>query len=1054
MVDTLFAVLSPEYSGLLIAGVLLVVFVLLFRVSRGTLKRALFGVLSLGSLVLAIGSVTHLLRVAAVKRDHPPPGELFDVGGYRMHVLAEGPDSGGPPVVWLGGGHAGGLVMMHLHDLLKERARSILVDRPGSGWSEVGPFPRTTALEVEEVLAALRASGEPGPYIFAGHSFGGLLSINIARRYPEETAAIAMLDATPLDVIFYGLDRTGLSTYRDSMITGGLRRLFGFYQTPPDNGSPMDALFRLYIQAGQNFSTASIFEELTPEGLIDRAFETVVFDGELGDLPLYLIAPGDDPTTQPYAESVAGAGEKADRFVAFLKATRERYMATTSNATRIYTPAGTGHVFPDQEPQFVVDTLLDIVGRHGGTPAEAGASYEALTTRWPGPYGGLPPVDLATPADVEAAFRRAVEEKSREVDAIASNPAPPTFENTIEALDRSGVALSRIQALLGIFVSTATSEEWGKVAGQTAPLSATLESEIAHNAELFARVQTVYEALPASAPDEQASRLVSVIRERMLHQGAALSDEQKARLGELNGKLAELRTTFARNASMDEAKQVVFVEDPARLNGLPEPQLAAAKKAAEDKDRPDAWAIPISRPSVWPVLTNVDDRSLRQEVWRLWAKRGGNDGELDNRPVTSEILKLRGEKAKLLGYPTFAHYQTSVRMAGSPETAMDLMMSAWERLLIVTENDLAKLQAIADTEGADFTLQPWDRLYYAEKYRQQTFNLSAEDVLPYLSMDNVIDAMFHTAKEVYGFSFRELDDVAVVSPDIRVFEVSRAGEVTGVIWMDLYARPGKGPASWASQYRAASDLTGRSLPLVALHSAAQKPDGDGLALLPWERANVIFHEFGHTLQTLSNTSAYPSLGALNAPWDFIEVPALLHERWLIDGGLLERFARHHETGEPIPADLLARLKQSLNYDRVFSATLNFLGTSIVDMRLHLLADGRDIDVVATEKAVLEELKMPQAVDLILYSPHAFHTFATEQYPAAVYTYLWSDVIAADIGSVFLDAPGGLYDQEVAAAYRDQILDPGNAVDVATAVRRFLGRDPDPDALMRRFGLLP
>ncbi|MEM9534017.1 MAG: alpha/beta hydrolase, partial [Pseudomonadota bacterium] len=362
--DFLFSLLSREYSGLVIAGVLLLIFVLLFRLSGGVIKQSLFGLLSLASLALAIGAVTHLVRLASVKRDHPPPGQLVDVGGYQMHVLAEGPESDAPPLVWLGGGHAGGLVMMHLHDMIKDRTRSVLVDRPGSGWSDVGPFPRTTALEVEEVLTALRTAGEAGPYIFAGHSFGGLLAINIARRYPEETAAVAMLDATPLDVIFYGLDRTGLGTYRNSVITGGLRRLFGFYTTPPDNGAPMDALFRLFTSAGQSFSTASIFEELTPEGLIDRAFETVVFDGELGDLPLYLIAPGDDPTTQPYAEAVAGPGAKADRFVAFLKATRERYMDTTSNATRIYTPEGTGHVFPDTVPEFVVATMLDIVDRH------------------------------------------------------------------------------------------------------------------------------------------------------------------------------------------------------------------------------------------------------------------------------------------------------------------------------------------------------------------------------------------------------------------------------------------------------------------------------------------------------------------------------------------------------------------------------------------------------------------------------------------------------------------------------------------------------------------
>lgn len=1047
--DTVFSLLGKEYSGLIIALVALLIAVILVRSLRGRLARAAAAVAALVSFALALGAVFHLVRVGSIKSDHPPPGVMVDVGGYELHVLAEGPKNSAPPVVLFAGGHAGGLAVMHLHDEMKTQVRSILVDRAGSGWSDTGPFPRTTALEVDETMRALKAAGEEGPFVFAGHSFGGLLAINIARRHPDATAAVAMLDATPLDVIFYGLDRAGLSGFRDMMLWKGLRHLFGLYRTPPQDESNMSTLLRLNIQAGQNFATASIFEELTADGLIDRAFETTVFDGELGDLPLYLIAPGDDPTTAPYAEMIAGAGPKAARFIAFLKATRERYLATSNNSTRIYAPEGTGHNFPDQEPQFVVDTLVDIANRHGGQPA---AVDERLTTRWPGPYGGVPPVDLATPTAVEAAFRAAILEKSAQVEAIAANPEPPTFENTVLALDRSGVALARIQALLGIFLSTASDEDWAGVGAATAPLAAELDSDVAHNAQLYQRIDAVHQGLPESSLGPDEKRLVAVIRERLLHGGAALSDADKAELKRINARLAELRTTFARNANQDEATLVVFVQDQQRLDGLPEERLQAAKAAAEQREQPDAWAIPIARPSVWPLLTNVHDRTLREEVWRQWVTRGGNDGERDNGPVMTEILRLRGEKARLLGYPSFAHYQTATRMAGDPDTAMQLMMAAWRRLLAVTTDDIAAMQKIADEEGADFSLQPWDRLYYAEKYRQQTFDLSNAEVLPYLTLDNVLQAMLYTAEQVYGFTLQELDSIPVVSPDIRVYEVSRDGKVAGVIWMDLFARPGKGPASWASQYRSASDAEGRSLPLVALHSAVQTPADGEDALLPWERANVIFHEFGHTLQTLSNAAAYPSLGSLHMPWDFIEVPSLLHERWLIDGGLLQRFARHHETGEAMPPELIDKLKRSLNYDRVFSATLNFLATAIVDMRLHLLADGREIDAESVEKRVLAELQMPQAVDLILYASHAFHTFATEQYPAGVYTYLWSDVIAADIGSRFLSAPGGLYDAEVAAAYRGKILDRANGVDAAAAVREFLGRDPDPDALMKRFGL--
>jgi len=291
--------------------------------------------------------------------------------------------------------------------------------------------------------------------------------------------------------------------------------------------------------------------------------------------------------------------------------------------------------------------------------------------------------------------------------------------------------------------------------------------------------------------------------------------------------------------------------------------------------------------------------------------------------------------------------------------------------------------------------------------------------------------------------------IPVVSPDIRVFEVSRGGEVTGLLWLDLYQRTGKGPSSWASEYRTAENFRGEVLPLVALHSAVPPKPGHAPSLIPWERANVIFHEFGHALHMLSNRAPYPSLGSVAVSWDFIEVPSLLNERWLMDRNELRQFARHHETDEPMPEDLIDRIEASQKHDRVFSATLNYLGTAIVDMQLHLMADGRAIDAVAEEKRILEKLQLPQAMDLTLYAPHAFHTF-TREYAAGVYTYLWSDVIAAEIAEVFLAAPGGLYDQTVAGRYFSTILSAGNKYAPAEAVRQFIGHDPRPDALMRRF----
>jgi len=1075
IINKLFAFLSLDYSGLVIALFLLMVAVLALRLSLSRPLAWLFRLLAVVAIVLAVGAVTHLFRVSRIDAQFPPPGKMVDVGGYRMHVFAEGPKEGagaGPAIVWFPGSHSASVGFYDFHKSVRDQVRSIMVDRPGSGWSDTGPFPRTTAREADEVVRALDAAGEKGPFIWAGHSFGGLLAANIARRYPEKTAAVALLDPTPLDVLFYGADKKGLASWHRLAFWAGVRRIFGLYWfTPPPKAAsgepaqpsddaqsgkalaleenPEAVVLSVETHAGVSFANASILEELAAHGLVDRAWDTVVFDGELGDLPVYLIAPGEDASTAPYAEQVLGPGPEADRFARFLAATRERFLAASSKAKRIYAPAGTGHNFPAQAPEFVTQTLLRIARDVSGSTKIDDTSYHELTTEWPGAYGGLPPVDLATPATLEAAYRRAVEEKRAEVRAISQNPEPPTFENTVAALEGSGPALARIQPLLGIFTNTNSNPEIAAVAARIAPLAAELEDEIAHDEKIFGRVEAVYAGLPGSAPTPEARRLVAAMRENMRHSGAQLDTAGKGRLETINGRLAELVTEFQQNVAGDEGLLAVFIEDESGLDGLTDAEKTAAKAAAEKRDRPDAWAIPIARPTVWPFLTHAKSRALREEVWRKWSTRGSNPGDNDNRPVMNEILKLRGEKAKLLDFPTFAHYQTSTRMIGTPEAAMELLTRTWNLLMEPTLEQITELQAIANAEGADFEIQTWDRLYYGEKLRQEKFKLDAEAVKPYLELKNVVDAMFWAAGESFGFAFRELEGVPVISPDIRVFEVSRHDKVLGVLWVDLFQRQGKGPASWASEYRTASALHGEVLPLVALHSAVPQALDDGPVLVPWERANVIFHEFGHALHMLSNSAAYPSLGSTHVPWDFVEVPSLLNERWLMNRKVLKRFMLHYETGEPMPDELIERVERAAKHDRVFSATLNFLATAIVDMRLHLLADGRDIDAMAEEKRILQELQLPPAIDLILYVPHAFHTFSGE-YAAGVYTYLWSDVIAADIAEAFLAAPGGLFDPEVAERYRSMILSVGNTVPPAQAFREFRGRDPDPDALMRRF----
>jgi len=713
-----------------------------------------------------------------------------------------------------------------------------------------------------------------------------------------------------------------------------------------------------------------------------------------------------------------------------------------------------------RRPGWLSDRLIAVALACAVTalPAQQGVAaadddLAELTTDWPGPYGGLPPVDRAPPARLETAYRKAIESKRQEIRAITSISQPPTFENTIVALEESGKALERARALLGIYTATASTDEVRAVAARVTPLGAGLDDEIEHDANLFARVDLVFAGLPDSAPTPEARRLVRVLRDRMAYGGATLGASQKVRLQRINEELAALTARFDQNVAREEESLAVFVNDEAQLQGLSEAQRQAAKAAAQARGRADEWAIPIQRPTVWPVLTRADSRALREQVFRLWITRGDHRGQYDNAPVMKDILRLRGEKAKLLGHPSYAHLATSQRMAGTPEVALGMMRRAWDLLLPKTQAELARLQALADAEGGGFKLEPWDRLYYAEKLRQRELHLDGEAVKPYLTLDNVTRGMMWAAQRTYGLSFRRLEGIPVVAPDIAVYEVARGPQIIGILYLDMFQRTGKGPSSWTTQYRAAERGSANVLPVAAVHSNVVHPVDGSAPLLAWEVANVIFHEFGHALHMLSNSAQYPSLGSLHVPWDFVEVPSLLNERWLLDRQVLSRFARHYRTGKAMPEELIAKVERGIQHDRVFSVTLDYLATAIVDMRLHLMADGREIDAVAAEKKIQVELGMPSAVAPTLAVSQAHHTFSPE-YAAGVYTYLWSDAIAADIAEAFLAAPDGLYDQGVAARYRRTILEAGNTRPMAEAFRDFRGRDPDPDALFRRFKLLP
>jgi peptidyl-dipeptidase Dcp len=440
----------------------------------------------------------------------------------------------------------------------------------------------------------------------------------------------------------------------------------------------------------------------------------------------------------------------------------------------------------------------------------------------------------------------------------------------------------------------------------------------------------------------------------------------------------------------------------------------------------------------------------------MWTNRGDNAGPHDNKPVAAEILQLRGELARLLGFNSYAHFALDDRMAGEPSTALALLERTWQSVKARALEQMTDYQDIADREGAGIRLSPWDRQFYAEKLRRERFNLDSDEVKAHLPLDAVLNARFWAAGRVHGLAFTQISDAPVIHSTVRVYEVSRpaTAEIVGVIYFDLFNRPGKSHGSYQMQFREAENFQEKVLPISCIFSTFPQPPEGQPVLLPWEYANVFFHEFGHALHMLHYNASYRSLGSQHVAWDFVELPALINERWLRDPELLARFARHHLTDAPMPLDLLARIEQGLQYDRIFSLNPDFLLPAIVDLRLHLMADGsgNSIDVVQVEKDTVAEFGMPDAWDQIMRVTHNFHIFIGA-YAAGLYSYLWADVMAADALQTFEQSPGGIYDAQTSSAWIDKILSVGHSVPAKEAFRDFAGHDPDLAPLHQRFGLV-
>jgi len=672
-----------------------------------------------------------------------------------------------------------------------------------------------------------------------------------------------------------------------------------------------------------------------------------------------------------------------------------------------------------------------------------------LLAPWTGPYGGVPPFDKVKVEHFQPALEAAMAEQLAEVDKIAGDPAPPTFANTLAALERSGRTLERVATVFGVYSSTMSTPDFQKVEEDMAPRLAAFSDRIIQNEKLFKRIADVYESREAAGLSPEQKRLAWLDYTNFVRAGAKLDPVAKKRMSEINQRLATLYTKFSQNLLADETDYVLFLDQESDLAGLPDSLRAAAAAAAEQRGQKGKWAVLNTRSSMEPFLTYSDRRDLREKVWRTYYSRGDHGDAKDNNALISEILKLRAERAKLLGYQTHAHWRLENSMARTPERAMELMEAVWKPAVARVREEVADMQAVADKEGAGIKIEPWDYRYYAEKVRKAKYDLDQNAVKPYLQLEKLREGMFWVAGQLFGFSFTPIEGVPVYHPDMRAYKVGDpSGKLVGLWYFDPYARPGKQSGAWMNAYRNQERFDRDITTIVSNNTNFVKGKPGEPILISWDDATALFHEFGHALHGLSSNVSYPSLSGTAVARDYVEFPSQILERWLSTPQVLNRFALHYQTGKPIPPEMVQRIERAATFNQGFT-TVEYLASALVDMKLHLAGD-RTIDPDAFERDTLTALGMPSEIVMRHRTPQFSHAFSGDGYSAGYYSYLWSDTLSADAWEAFTEADGP-YDIAVAKRLRDAVFSAGNTVDPADAYRAFRGRDPGIAALMRRRG---
>jgi peptidyl-dipeptidase Dcp len=678
------------------------------------------------------------------------------------------------------------------------------------------------------------------------------------------------------------------------------------------------------------------------------------------------------------------------------------------------------------------------------------AGLNPLLDAWTTPYGA-PPFDRIRPEDYRPAFAATMAEQKAAVERIAADPAAPTFDNTLVALERSGLPLGRVAAVFFGLASADTNDALQAIERDIAPLLSRHSDEIFLNGALFARIETLWKARDSLGLTDEQRRVLDRYHTIFQRAGAGLGDSGKKRLAEINERLATLGTLFSQNVLADEKTWMLVLDGESDLAGLPEWARAAAAAAAEERGLPGRHVVTLARSSIETFLTFSTRRDLREKAFEAWIARGETGGDSDNRRIIAEIARLRTEAAQLLGHPTYAHFRLADQMAKTPEAVAGLLETVWARGRARAAREAADLQALIAEEGGNHRLAASDWRHYAEKMRKRLFDFDEAELKPYLQLDKMIEAAFYTAGRLFGVSFVEVHDVPVYHPDVRVWKATgRDGAFIGLFMGDYFARPSKRSGAWMGAYRDQEKLGGDVRPIIVNVMNFSKPPGGQPALLSFDDARTLFHEFGHALHGLLSNVTYPLLSGTAVTTDFVELPSQLYEHWLEQPEVLGRFAIHAETGQPMPEEMLKRVLSARTFNQGF-ATVEYTASALVDLDLHLQPDAAERDVVAFENAALQKIGMPEAIVMRHRTPHFLHVFAGSHYASGYYSYLWSEVLDADAFAAFEEA-GDIFDPATAKRLHDNVYSAGNLRDPAEAYVGFRGRLPTPDALLRKRGL--